>query len=76
MLTGHLQLKMKSKTECPFLMYRLYIKIKHFSLLPTINLTLVEFIHILSTFYHLPIRWVLCTPSLIGVSKYTQIGLN
>ena len=29
MLTCHLRLKVKSKTECPFLMYRLVAKIKH-----------------------------------------------
>ena len=29
MLTCHLPLKVKSKTECPFLMYRLFVKIKH-----------------------------------------------
>ena len=32
MLTYHLQLRMKSKTEFPFLMYRLFAKIKYFPL--------------------------------------------
>ena len=67
---------MKSKTECPFLMYRLYVKIKHLPLLSTINLTLVEFIHILTAFYHLPIRLVQGRPSLIDASKYAQVGIN
>ena len=44
MLTCHLQLKTKSKTECPFLMYRLFVKIKHLPFLTTVNLPLVEFI--------------------------------
>ena len=48
MLTSHLQLKMKSETECPFLMYRSSPNIKHLPLLSTTNLTLVEFIHILT----------------------------
>ena len=38
MLTCHLQFKVKSKTECPFLMYRLFVKIKHLPLLSTVNL--------------------------------------
>ena len=35
----------ENKTEYPFLMYRLFVKIKHLPLLATINLPLVEFIH-------------------------------
>ena len=37
MLTCNLQLKGKSKTECPSLMYRLFVKIKHLPLLSTVN---------------------------------------
>ena len=29
MLKCHLQLKVKSKEECPFLMYTLFVKVKH-----------------------------------------------
>ena len=42
MVTCHLQLKMKSKTEFPFLMYKLIAKIKHLQLLPTLNLLSVD----------------------------------
>ena len=35
MLTCHLQLKVKRKTECPFLMYTLFVKIKHLPLFET-----------------------------------------
>ena len=76
MPTCHLQLKMKNKTECPFLMYRLVVKIKHLPPLSIVNLPLVEFIHILTAFYHLPISLVLFTRSLIDVSEYAQVGLN
>ena len=70
MLTGHLQLKMKNKTECFFLMYRSFVMIKH------LKLTLVEFVHILTAFYHLPINLVLFTQLVIDTSKYAQVGLN
>ena len=30
---------MKSKTECPFLIYKLFVKIKHLPLLPTVKPT-------------------------------------
>ena len=76
MLTCHLQLKMKSKTECPFLMYRLFVKIKHLPLLFTVDLPLVEFIHILTVFYHLPISLAVFTNSLTDASEYAQAGRN
>ena len=59
MLTCHLQLKLKSKTERPFLIYRLVMKIKHLPPLSTINLFSVEFIHILTAFHHLLISLVI-----------------
>ena len=74
MLTCHLQLKMKSQTECPFLKYRLFVKVKHLPLLSTINLPLVEFIHILTFFYHLPINLVPFTHWPIDASEYVQIA--
>ena len=76
MLICHLQLEMKSKTECPFLMYRLFVKIQHLPFLSTVNLHLVEFIHILTAFYHLPLNLVLFTQSLIGASKYAQVNIS
>ena len=76
MPTCHLQLKMKNKTECPFLMYRLVVKIKHLPPLSIVNLPLVEFIHILTAFYHLPISLVLFTHSLIDVYEFAQVGLK
>ena len=67
MLTCHLQLKVKSKTECSFVMYRSFLKIKHWPPLSTINLSLVEFIEILTALYHLPISLILFTHSLIDI---------
>ena len=43
---------MKSKTESSLLMYRLFVKINHLPFLFTVNLPLVEFIHILTVFNH------------------------
>ena len=48
MLTCHFQLKMKSKTECHFSMYRFSAKMNYLPLPSTLNLLLVEFIHILT----------------------------
>ena len=76
MLTRHLQLKMKSKTECLFLMYRLSMTIKHLPLLSTVNLSVLGFMHILTASYHLTKSLVLRTHSLIDTSKYAQVGLN
>ena len=61
LLRCHLQLKMKSKIERPFLMCRLFVRIKHLPFLSTANLPLVEAIHIFIGFYHLPIRYCLHT---------------
>ena len=76
MLTCHLQLKMKTKTECPFMVYRLFVKKKRLPLLSTINLLLVEFIHILTTFSNLTISLVLFTHWLIDASEYAMAGLH
>ena len=73
MLACHLQLKMKIKFEFPLLMHRFFMKIKHLALLPTINLPAVEFIHILTAFYHMPLKF---SHSFIDASEYTQVGLN
>ena len=54
-ITCHLRQKVKSKTECPFLMYRLFVKIRQLPPMSTVNVPLVGFIHILTAFYHLPI---------------------
>ena len=76
MLTCHLQLKVKSKTECPFFMYRLVVKLKHSPPLSTVDLPLVEFVDILTAFYRLPISLVLFTHSLIDAYQFAQVGLN
>ena len=47
MLTCHLEMKMKRKTEYIFLMYRFFVKIKHLPLLSTVDL---PFIHIYTQF--------------------------
>ena len=73
MLSCHLQLKMQSETKCPSLMYRLFVKIKHLSLLSTKNLPLLEFIHIATGFYHLPISLELLTHVLIDASEYAPV---
>ena len=61
---------MKSKTECHFLMFQLFVKIKHLPLLSTVNIPLVEFIHIVTAFYHLLTYLVLFIHLLIDASKY------
>ena len=76
MPTCHLQLKVKDKTEFHFLMYGLFVNIKHLPLLSIKKLSLVEFIHMLTAFYHLPISLVLFTHSLIDACEFTQVGLN
>ena len=76
MLKCHLQLTMKSKTECPFVMYILFLKIKHLPLLPIVNLPLVEFLHILTALYRLCIYLVLLILTLIDTLKYAQVGRN
>ena len=53
MRTYHLPLKIKSKTQCPFLIYRLFVEIKNLPLLGTANQ------HILTAFYHLTISLIL-----------------
>ena len=76
MLTCHLQLKMKSKSEFPFLIDRLFLNIKHLPLLSTVNLFLDEFMHILIALYHVPINLALFPHSLIDASEYAQVGIN
>ena len=76
MITCHLQLKAKSKTEYRFLIYRLFVKIKHLPLLSTEKLPLVEFMHMLTAFYHLPISFALFTLSLTDTCKFAQVAVN
>ena len=71
-----IKLKVKSKTDCPFLMYRLFLKIKYLPILSTVNLPLVEFIHILTDFYHLPISLVMFTHSLTDACEFALVELN
>ena len=74
--TCDLQLKMKSVTEGPFLLCKLFVKIKNMPLLPTVNKPLVEFIHILGDIYHLPMSVVVSTHSLKDTSGYAQVNAN
>ena len=76
MVTCHLQLKAESKTEYRFLIYRLFVKIKHLPLLSTGKLPLVEFIHMLTDFYYLPISFALFTHSLTDACKFAQVVVN
>ena len=77
MLTCHLQLKLKSKTERPFLMYRLVVKIKHLPPLSTVTLFSVEFIHILTTFlpstYKFGTVYTLAYRYLLICSSWTKL---
>ena len=73
-LSCHLQLKVKNKTECIVLMDRLFVEIKHLPLLSTVNLPLVEYI--LKAFYHLPVSLVLFRPTLLDVCEFAKVGLN
>ena len=58
------------------MIYRLFVKIKHLPLLSIVNLPLLEFRHILTAFYRLPITLVPFTHLLIDTSKYAQVGLK
>ena len=66
----------EKQTDCPFLMYRLFLKIKYLPILSTVNLPLVEFIHILTDFYHLSISLVLFTHSLTDACEFALVELN
>ena len=57
-------------------MYRLFEEIKHLPPLSTVNLPLVEFIHILAAIYHLPLSLVLFAHSFIDAYEFAQVGLN
>ena len=61
-LTCHLKLKMKSKTECCFLMYRLFMN--------TVNLPLCAFAMLFA------ISLALFKHSFIDASELAQVGLN
>ena len=63
----------KRKAECPFLMYWLFMKIKHSLLLSILNLLLVEFLQMLTGFYHLPVSLILFSHFLIDASEYPQV---
>ena len=62
--------KKKSKTECPFWMYWIFVNIKNLPLLPTTGQLSVEFIHILGAlFFCLHISLVLSTHSFVHAFK-------
>ena len=42
----------------------------------SVNLSLVEFIHFLTAFYHLHINLLQFTHSLIDASEYAEVGLK
>ena len=66
----------EKQNRLSFLMYRLFLKIKYLPTLSTVNLPLVEFIHILTDFYHLPISLVLFTHSLTDACEFALVELN
>ena len=53
---------------------RIFAKMNHLPLPSTVNLPLVEFIHILTAFYYLPISFVMSRHPLIVASEYAQVG--
>ena len=73
MLTFHLRLKVKKKTERPFLKYKSFIKIKHLPFLSTVNQPLVEFRHFDSFLPSTFISLALFTHLAIDVFK---VGIN
>ena len=74
LLMCHLQLKIKSKTACTFLMCRLFMKIKYLPL--NDYLPLAGFIHILTIFCHLPVTSVPFTHSRTDASKFALAEIN
>ena len=76
MIACNLRLNVKSKTECPFLIYKLIANIEHLPPLSTINLPLVEFLHISTVSYHLPTSLVPFRHSLLDAYELVQVGLN
>ena len=76
MLKYHLQLKVKSKIECPFfLMHRLFVKIKHLPIVyrkPTFGGVYTHFDSFLPSNY----KFGTVTHFLIDSSEYAQVGLN
>ena len=63
----------EKQNRTSFLDVRLFLKTKHLPLLSTVNLHLVELIHILTAFYHLPISLVLLTHSLIDACEFALV---
>ena len=57
-------------------MYSLFMKINYLPHPFTVNLPLVEFIHILTDFFHLSISLVPFTKSFTGASEYPEDGLS
>ena len=76
MLTCHLQLKVKSKTECPFLMYRLVVKIKHLPPVyckPTFSGVYTHFDSFLPSTYKFGTVYILAYRSLQICSSWTKL---
>ena len=76
MLTCHLQLKVKSKTECPVLMYRLFVKIKHLPLVyckPTFSGVYTHFDSFLQSTYEFGTVYTLAYKCLQICSTSTKL---
>ena len=63
-------------TSISFLNLQIIREDKYLPLLSPANLPLLEFIHVLTAFYHLTIGFVWYTHSLIDASEYAQVGVN
>ena len=66
----------QKQNRMSFLDVQIKKKVKHLTILSTVNLPLVEFMHILTAFYYLPISLVLVTHSLTDACEFAQVGLN
>ena len=69
-------IEMGKQNRMSFLDVQIIREDKTFTTSVYLNLPLVEFIHILTVFYHLPISSVLFTHSLIDACEFAPVGLN
>ena len=77
MLTCHLQQDVKATTECRFQIQQLFVKIKYLPLLSTVNLPLVEFIHILTNSNSYKLRnELVCLKEIFRKNGYSEDFIN
>ena len=65
----------EKQNRMSFLMYKFFVNIKHLApVLWAVNIPIVEFIHILAAFYHLPT--IVFTQSFTDVYEFAKVGLH